>query len=565
MASITSSTGASGLAIDSIVSGLMTIEKQPLTKIQTQVSSYNTKLSAYGTLKTGLSTFQTAVDKLATASKFNAQSVTLSDSTGLTATADGTATTGDYSIAVNQLATSQKLSSANYTNTTDIVGTGTLTISFGTYAAADATAGTPASFTANADKSSITVDITSSNNTLAGIRDAINAKNASVSASIVNDGSGNRLVITSKDTGAVNSLKIDVTDGDGTNTDSSGLSSLAYDPLSTAGSGKNMSQLVEAKNALLTVDGVSISKASNTLSDVIQGITLNLKAVTSSSATMSVATDTTTIQASVQSFIDAYNKLNTSLTSLTKFVEGGSSANGPLLGDSTARDISVKLKSMLSRPSTTASTYRTLSDIGVTTDATGALTLDATQLQKALSSNLADVTKLFTPSATATDSQVTFVGSGSSTVSGTYAVNVSQVGSSSLDAIGTINGVTALTSGATLIGPSGDDSFGLKLSVTGTATGSRGTVTFSRGLAGELSSMIGSWLDSSTGILTTKTEGIQSSIDALEEKYDNLNAKLPAIEQRYRTQYAKLDALLSSMQSTSSYLTQQITALNNNS
>lgn len=564
MATITSSTGASGLAIDSIVSGLMTVEKQPLTKIQTQISSYNTKLSAYGTLKTGLSTFQTAVDKLATASKFNAQSVTMSDSTGLTATADGTATTGNYSIAVSQLATSQKLSSGNYTNTTDIVGTGTLTISFGTYAAADATAGTPASFTANADKSSITVDITSSNNTLAGIRDAINAKNASVSASIVNDGSGNRLVITSKDTGAVNSLKIDVADGDGTNTDSSGLSALAYNPLSTAGSGKNMSQLVEAKNALLNVDGVSISKASNTLSDVIQGITLNLKAVTSSSTTLSVATDTTTIQASVQSFIDAYNKLNTSLTGLTKFVEGGSSSNGPLLGDSTARDISVKLKSMLSRPSSTASTYRTLSDIGVTTDATGALTLDATQLQKALSSNLADVTKLFTPSATATDSQVTYVGSGTGTVSGTYAVNVSQIGSSSQDAIGTINGVTALTSGTTLIGASGDNSYGLKLSVTGTATGSRGTVTFSKGLAGELSSMIGSWLDSD-GILAAKTDGIQTSIDGLNKKYDDLNAKLPAIEQRYRTQYAKLDALLSSMQSTSSYLTQQITALNNNS
>lgn len=564
MATITSSTGASGLAIDSIVSGLMTVEKQPLTKIQTQISSYNTKLSAYGTLKTGLSTFQTAVDKLATASKFNAQSVTMSDSTGLTATADGTATTGNYSIAVSQLATSQKLSSGNYTNTTDIVGTGTLTISFGTYAAADATAGTPASFTANADKSSITVDITSSNNTLAGIRDAINAKNASVSASIVNDGSGNRLVITSKDTGAVNSLKIDVADGDGTNTDSSGLSALAYNPLSTAGSGKNMSQLVEAKNALLNVDGVSISKASNTLSDVIQGITLNLKAVTSSSTTLSVATDTTTIQASVQSFIDAYNKLNTSLTGLTKFVEGGSSSNGPLLGDSTARDISVKLKSMLSRPSSTASTYRTLSDIGVTTDATGALTLDATQLQKALSSNLADVTKLFTPSATATDSQVTYVGSGTGTVSGTYAVNVSQIGSSSQNAIGTINGVTALTSGTTLIGASGDNSYGLKLSVTGTATGSRGTVTFSKGLAGELSSMIGSWLDSD-GILAAKTDGIQTSIDGLNKKYDDLNAKLPAIEQRYRTQYAKLDALLSSMQSTSSYLTQQITALNNNS
>ena len=199
MASIVSSTGASGLPIDSLVTAQMQIEQQPLTDIKTKISSYNTKLSAYSTLKSGLSTFQTAVDKLATAAKFNAQSVTASDSTTISATADGTAVNGNYNVTVSQLATSQKLASAAYSSTTDTVGTGKLTISFGTYTAAAGS--TPASFTANSSKTDIVVDITSSNNTLAGIRDAINAKNASVTASIVNDGSGNRLVVTSKDTG----------------------------------------------------------------------------------------------------------------------------------------------------------------------------------------------------------------------------------------------------------------------------------------------------------------------------------------------------------------------------
>lgn len=562
MASITSTTGASGLAIDSIVTGLMTIEKQPLTKIQTQVSSYNTKLTAYGTLKSGLSTFQAAVDKLATAAKFTAQSVKSSNDTSIAATSDGTAANGSYNISVTQLAASQKLATSAYASATDIIGTGTLNISFGTYTAANSGNGTPASFTANTDKEALSITIDSTNNTLAGIRDAINAKNASVTASIVNDGSGNRLVITSKDTGAVNSLKIDVTDTDGNSTDGTGLSALAYDPMGAAGSGKNMTQLMAAQNALLTVDGLEISKASNSFNDVIQGVTLNLKSITSTNTTLDVATDTEAIQASVQGFVDAYNKLNNSLRDLTKFVEGGSAANGPLLGDSTTRDIMVKLKSMLARPSTTATTFRTLSDIGIKSGENGVLSLDAAKLTTALKTNATDVAKLFAPSATTSDPQVTYVGSSSKTVSGTYAINVSQLGSSTQDAAGTINGLTALGSGASLIGGANDNAQGLKVSINGTATGSRGTVTFSKGLAGELSSMISGWLDAE-GSVTTKTEGIQTSIKALNKKSSDISAKLPAIEARYRAQYARLDALIASMQSTSSYLSQQIAALNN--
>jgi flagellar hook-associated protein 2 len=554
VATITSSTGASGLQIDTIVSGLMTIEQQPLTAIQTKISSYNTQLSAYGTLKSSLSTFQTAVDNLATASKFNAQSTTLSDSTSMAATADGTATNGSYSLAVSQLASSQKLTSASYANTTDAVGTGTMTISFGTYTAANSTSGTAASFTANSSKSSISINITSSNNTLAGIRDAINAQNASVSASIVNDGTGYRLVVTSKDTGEANSLQISVADSDGNNTDSSGLSALAYDPLGSSGSGQNMTQLVAAKDALLTVDGLNIKSASNTLTGVIQGVTLNLKTVTSATNTLTIGTDTTTIQASVQSFVDAYNKLNTTLKSLTKFVEAGSSSNGPLLGDSTARNVMVKLKAMLAQSSPTAGTYKTLSDIGVATGSDGSLSLDSTKLQTALTNNLSDVAKIFAPSATTTDPQVTYVSSTSSTVSGVYAINVSQLSSDSQSVTGTINGVAGYGSGSYLSGAGSDNSFGLKLNISGTATGSRGTVTFSRGLAGDMSSLLDGWLDTD-GLVENKIDGVQTSIDGLQKQYDALNAKLPATEQRYRSQYAALDAMLSKMQTTSSYLT----------
>jgi flagellar hook-associated protein 2 len=554
MASIVSSTGASGLPIDSLVTAQMQAEQQPITDIKTKVSSYNTKLSAYSTLKSGLSTFQTAVDKLATAAKFNAQSVTASDATSISATANGTAVLGNYSVSVTQLATSQKLASPPYSSATDIVGTGKLTISFGTTGTA------PASFTANADKTDITIDITSSNNTLSGIRDAINAKNASVSASIVNDGTGNRLVITSKDTGEVNSLKVSVADDDGNNTDTGGLSALAYDPVASS---NNMTQMTAAKNALLNVDDMSISKASNTVSDVIQGVTLTLKSVTSASNTLSVGTDTDTIQSSVQSFVDAYNALNTSMRNLTKFVSAGSSANGALLGDSTARNIMVKLKSMLSASSPTATTYKTLSDVGVSMGSDGSLSLDSTKLQKAITNNVSDVAKLFSPSATSTDPQVTYISSKDETASGTYAVNITQLGGNGVNAIGTINGVTANTTGSVLTGVTGNGSYGLQLSVTGTATGSRGTVTFSKGLAGELSSLLDGWLDTD-GALTTKTDGISSSIKDLNKKADDISAKLPAIEARYRAQYAKLDALLSSLQSTSSNLTSQLAAISAN-
>lgn len=549
------------LDVNTIVSNLMNVERAPLNKVATQKTAFQSQISAYGSLKSALSTFQSSVSSLSSLSKFNAQSVTSSNTSVLTATSNGSATVGSYDISVTQLAKSQKLSVGGFANVSDVVGTGTLNISFGTFTPEVATPFTPSAFTPNAAKTALNITIDSSNNTLAGVRDAINAADSSVTATIVNDGSTNRIVITSKDTGEVNSLKISVTDDDGNNLDASGLSKLAYDPQAAAGNGKNLTVLQEAKNAVLKIDGIDIVKSSNAISDAIDGVTLNLVGVTSSSAiSLSVATNQDTIKTSVTSFVDAFNKLDTTLRNLTKFDETGQ-ANGALLGDATARSIINQIRSVMNTAVANGSSLNTLSQIGVTFQRDGKLNLDSTKLTNAVSTNFNDIASLFAATARATDPQISFVSSTSKTQEGTYAITVTQLGTTLLNTQGTINGTVASGTSNTLRGAVGDASEGLTLNVSGGALGARGTVNFSLGYAAKLSSLLDNLL-SEDGVLAARTEGINSSIERLDKQAERLNDRLTLIESRYRAQYSKLDVLLTSMSSTSSFLTQQISALN---
>lgn len=554
----------SGLDIESIVSSLMAVEQKPLTLVSTQKTAYQSKLSAYGTMKSALTTFQTAVTALSTSAKFNAQTATSANTANFTATANGSATIGDYAVTVNQLAKSQKIAMDGVTNVTDVIGTGTLTIGFGTFTPAVVSPATPASFTPNAAKADLTITIDSSNNTLAGVRDAINAANGSVSATIVNDGSSNRLVITSKDTGEVNSLKITVADDDGVSTDATGLSKLAYDPLATAGSGKNMTQMQEAKNALLDIDGISIVKSSNTINDAVAGVTLNLlKTSDSAAVNLAVATDQAKIKESVTAFVDAYNKVNDTMRNLTKYDESGTSS-GKLLGDATARSVISKIKAVVTQTVDTGGTLTSLSDIGVSFQRDGKLALDSTKLTNAVTNHFSEIANLFATSAKSTDAQVSFVSNTSKTQAGTYAVTVTQLGTTTTDAVGTINGVAAVGSNFNLVGATGDASEGLSVKVSGGSLGSRGTVTFTKGYAAQLDDVLDSLLDDE-GILAARTEGMDSSIKRLDKQTEAINLRLTAIEKRYREQFTRLDSLLASLQSTSSFLTQQITAISNNS
>lgn len=551
----------SGLDVNGIVTSLMGIEQKPLTAVTKQKTSYQSQISAYGTLKSGLSTFQTAVSALSSASKFNAQNVTSGNASVFTATSNGSATLGDYAVTVSQLAKSQKLSFAGTANIADTVGTGTLTISFGTYNPLTATAPiTPNSFTPNAAKTDISITIDSTNNTLAGVRDAINAANSSVSATIVNDGTANYLVITSKDTGEVNSLKISVADTDGDDTNAAGLSQLAYDPTASAGSGKNMTQMQAAKNAILDIDGIVVVKASNTISDAISGVTLNLLATSAGvSANLGVASNKDKVKESVTAFIDAYNKLDSSLRSLTKYDESGKNS-GVLLGDATTRSVISQLKAVMTKTVSSGGALTSLSQIGVSFQRDGKLALDATKLDAAVATNFGDIASLFATTAKVSDPQVSFVSSTKKTQSGIYAINVTGLAPTA----GTINGVAANGTGSNLLGAAGDASEGLNIKVTSGALGARGTVNFSIGYAAQLDSVITNLLGE-TGILASRTDGINTSIKRLDKQAESITARLTSIEARYRAQFTRLDTLMSSMSTTSSFLTQQIASINANS
>ena len=176
----------SGLDINGIVSKLMQAESRPLTALDSKEAKQQTQLTAFGSLKGALSSFQNSLTALSSPAKFNAISASITDNTLANVSATSAAVTGSHSIEIQALAQAQKLKSANFLTTDANVGSGTITIQFGTY-----NAGT---FTLNPDKSAKSITISSGNSSLAGVRDAINQAKAGVTASIINDGSGYRLL-----------------------------------------------------------------------------------------------------------------------------------------------------------------------------------------------------------------------------------------------------------------------------------------------------------------------------------------------------------------------------------
>ncbi len=382
MATLSSPGIGSGLDVNGLVTQLMALEKQPLTLLQQKQSSYNSKISAIGQIQSVMAGFQTAAKGLTTASATPAYSANSGDSSIFTATASSSSVAGNYSIGVTQLAQSQKIVAGGVASTTAAIGSGastTLTIDFGTISGGTYSNGiyNNASFAANAAKPSISVTIDSSNNTLAGIRDAINAKNAGVTATIVNDGSGTpyRLVLTSTDSGAANSLRIGVA-GDATL-----QGKLGYDPEGT----QHMSQLQLAQNAQLTVDGIAITSASNTVTDAVQGVTLKLLNKNLSGTTqLSVAQDNSSLTRAINSLVTAYNNINSTITSAT-------AQKAILQGDPTTLGIQRQLRSALSGVLGTSGIYTSLADINVTLQKDGTLAVDTTKLQAKLASNFLDV------------------------------------------------------------------------------------------------------------------------------------------------------------------------------
>jgi flagellar hook-associated protein 2 len=408
----------SGLDVNNIVGQLMEIERRPLSILDGKEARHQAQLSAFGSLKGALSSFQTNISALSDPANFTAVTANFSDDAVATASASSSAIAGNFSVEVQALAQAQKLKSENFASPNATIGSGSLTIQFGSYDGGI--------FTLNPEKAAQSITISPDQASLAGVRDAINDADAGVSASIINDGNGDRLVIASQDTGLSNALKITVTDDDLNNTDNTGLSQLAFD--ASTGGVSNLTETVAAENAELIVDGIPISKASNTISDAIEGVTLDLlKADIGITKTLSIARDTASVQEAIQSFVTAFNDLGTTITNLSQFDAANNQAS-ILTGDATLRSIQSQLRSAFNTAlSTSGGGLTTLSEIGITFQADGTLDLDTDKLDSVLNDSTKDISTLFAAVGKPSDSQVSFINAAPETQNGSYALNVTQL------------------------------------------------------------------------------------------------------------------------------------------
>lgn len=379
MATISSPGIGSGLDVQSIVSQLVALEKAPLKQLQTQATSFQTKLSTYGTIKSQFSALGDAAAKLASPSGWSSVTATSSNSAAIGVTVAAGAPATSITMTVQQLAKAQSTASSAVA-TGSGAGSGSMTIELGAWSGSSFTAGsgTPVSVTINPGE-----------DTLAEIAAKINDADAGVSATVLKDASGERLLVRSKETGLENGFRITVADDDGNDTDASGLSRLAF----AVGSANGMTQSQAGQNATATINGVSISSASNRLADTLPGMTIQLSQVTTTPVEIDVSADTEAVRANVQAFVDAYNTLNSTLSNATRY-DAGTKKAGALQGDSTATGLQNALRGMM-RSVTGGTPYTRLADVGIELKTGGALALDAEKFDASLS-NLEGLKNLFT-------------------------------------------------------------------------------------------------------------------------------------------------------------------------
>lgn len=531
-------------------------------------------------------------------------------------------------------------------------------------------------FSQDANIASGTVTIDSTNNSLQGIRDAVNKAGLGVTATIVSDGSSTpyHLVFTSNATGANASMKITLSGTDTDPPDAALADLLGYDPSGT----QKMTQTSAAQDTKLTVNGIAVTSKSNNVGEAIQGV--NLTVTQTGSSTLAVSRNTTQVKTNVEAFVKAYNDLAGSLKKLTGYNADTKTA-GALQGDSTAQSIQSQMRRMMTANITgITGAFTSLSDVGIGFTKDGTLALDSTKFQKAIDTSFADIGTLFGAVGNTTDNQVSFTSSSAATKPGTYDLEITQMatqgsltsgaavppsttiaanttwavtlndstpsnskntatvtipagtytpaelakvvqssingttafsslgnsvtasidadgklalssakyGSTSnialssasgtttdslfggstavagLDVAGTLGGHPVTGSGQTMTGKAGTDVEGLKIEISGGTAGSRGTVSFSQGYAYQLNNLATQMLGK-TGQIASRTDGLNKSIKDVQKQSDAFTDKLSGIEARYRKQYAALDVMLANMQTTSNYLTQQLSALAANS
>ena len=370
MASIISTGIGSGLDIAGIVQQLVAAEAQPIeTRIGRQEARAQVRLSAYGNLKSALSEFQTQLDVMKDINQFLARKATTGDESLFSVEADTSALPSSYSVEIVQVAQTQKLNSGAFLDSDAVVGTGDLAITVGV--------------------NSFSVEITTDNNTLTGIRDAINEApdNQGVAATIVNADSGSYLILTGEKTGLSNSMTITQSGGDG------GLASLEYDPVNGLNS---LTESIAAQDAFIRIDGFDVMNETNSISGAVQGVTIDLfEAAPGELVSLNVVNDEGVVRETVNSFVDSYNQLVQLFDQLTSY-DVENQVAGPLLGDATARSIRDQIRREMSTAVTDIeANFSTLSEVGIQIQLDGALEINEATLSDTLDADFSNFGRLF--------------------------------------------------------------------------------------------------------------------------------------------------------------------------
>ncbi|UBQ42372.1 flagellar filament capping protein FliD [Comamonas thiooxydans] len=357
----------SGLEVETIVKQLVALESKPIAALQTKATGINTQISAFSQLKSQISNLQDQVDKLAKPATWLGNTLTSSNSAQVTGTATSSAVQATYDVEVSQMAAGQTIGSGLVASGTTL-GPGKLTISMGTYGANGLTPNTK-----DGKNVSFSVEIAAEDDSLAKIAAKINAAKGDVSATVLKDHTGERLVLQSKTTGVNSAFSVEA--------EGAGLQQFAYN-----GTDGTMKRSVEAQDTLAKINGIDMASHTNVFEEVAAGVTLTVAQKSAKDAApvrITIANDTATAKTALKNLVESYNALSNALKTMTAYDKDSKTA-GTLQGDSTAINLQSALRRLLSGPGGAGGEFNSLSQMGIAFQTDGTLKIDDTKLDKAL-------------------------------------------------------------------------------------------------------------------------------------------------------------------------------------
>ena len=512
----------SGLNSTEIIDALVEAERAPKeSEINSAKEKRTVEISSLGQIKNGFETFDTGlapveeITGLSAASSGNAIDVKISDAK--------VATNFSHSMEVNTVAAGQTLVFGGYSGETASTGTGTLSFSFGTWNSDN-------SFTANSSRTDVNVALATGKGTLADLRDAINTADMNVTASILKTGDSTYALVLKAREGAAHAMRISATEDTG----AAGLANFAYT------TPNNSVQTIAAANASFDMDGVTITRETNEVTDLIKGITLTVKSTTSAAETISGTYDETLAEAAMQIMVDQINTMSTTLRDLSKRGAAGEE-DGPLAGDPYVMLLRRQLRNYTTTPvSGFADSSIYLTDFGVTTNQDGSLSLDSAKFQKAYLANPDAFTAMTTSRITTGSELVTATVAGTYPKEGVYSFDIAS------DNSATLNGSAMTVSGSNYT-ISGHDAGGLKLTIT--SGGADTSIYVGKSLFDSLEEFSQDVL-SSTSDLQKKITNYNDDLSEYDEDLAALDESIERLRLRHEAQFAAMNAAVASLKET---------------